>query len=335
MRFRGPGVQTLIPALKTAARTAFHRAGGLGIARWLNRNGLRILMYHRFSDRDALARQCAHIRAHYAPVSMAQVADWLSSGTPLPQNALAVTVDDGYRDFYQIAFPVFREYQIPATVYLVSSFLDRELWLWVDQVQYAFLHGQAPRAELATAQSRKRAGRRTIESLKRIPNADRLRILAELPEQLKVSLPREAPPEYEPLRWEEVREMARAGFEFGAHTRTHPVLSRLTGGEALAEEIAGSKRQIERQAGMPVNHFCYPNGSNEDFGPEAVEAVRAAGFHTAVTTEPGLNYPGVNRFQLARIGVEPGLDADYFARCSAGFRVGGRAGRQIPYSLMS
>lgn len=291
------------------------------MVRWLNRRGLRILMYHRFSDRDALARQCAHIRAHYAPVSMAQVADWLSSGNPLPENALAVTVDDGYRDFYQIAFPLFREYGIPATVYLVSSFLDRELWLWVDQVQYAFLHGQAPRAELATTQSRQRAGREMIESLKRMPNAERLRLLAELPAQLHVSLPREIPPQYEPLRWDDVREMAAAGFEFGAHTRTHPVLSRLTGAEDLANEIAGSKRQIERQAGLEVNHFCYPNGSHEDFGPDAVEAVRAAGFHTAVTTVTGLNYPGVNPLRLARIGVEPGLDPDYFARCSAGFRV--------------
>jgi peptidoglycan/xylan/chitin deacetylase (PgdA/CDA1 family) len=290
------------------------------MARWINRKGLRILMYHRFSDRDALAWQCAHIRAHYTPVSMEQVGDWLSHGAPLPQNALAVTVDDGYRDFYQVAYPLFREYGIPATVYLVSDFLDRELWLWVDQVKYAFLHGQAPRPELATVQTRKRAAYEMTESAKRIPNSERLRLLAGLPAQLQVALPEEAPPEYEPLRWDEVREMAAAGFEFGAHTRTHPVLSRVAG-EELADEIAGSKRQIEQQVGRPVDHFCYPNGSNEDFRPDAVEAVRAAGYRTAVTTETGLNYPGADRFQLMRIGVEPGLDHDYFARCSAGFRV--------------
>jgi peptidoglycan/xylan/chitin deacetylase (PgdA/CDA1 family) len=307
--------------LKQVARTAFHRVGAVGMARWIHRKGLRILMYHRFSDREALARQCAHIRAHYMPISMARVADWLSHGAPLPQNALAVTVDDGYRDFYQVAYPLFREYGIPATVYLVSDFLDRELWLWVDQVRYAFLHGKVPHAELATTQARKQAAYEMTESAKRMPNGERLRLLAELPARLQVALPREAPPQYEPLRWDEVREMVAAGFEFGAHTRTHPVLSRLAGAEELADEIAGSKRQIERQVGCPVDHFCYPNGSKEDFGPDAVEAVRMAGFRTAVTTETGLNYPGADPFQLVRIGVEPGLDPDYFARCSAGFRV--------------
>jgi peptidoglycan/xylan/chitin deacetylase (PgdA/CDA1 family) len=115
--------------------------------------------------------------------------------------------------------------------------------------------------------------------------------------------------------------MAAAGIEFGAHTRTHPILSRVTSAEELADEIAGSKRQIELQLGRPVDHFCYPNGSNEDFGADAVAAVRAAGFRTAVTTEKGINYPGAAGFRLVRIGVEPGLDQDYFERCAAGFRV--------------
>ena len=308
-------------SLKQAARTAFYQAGGVAVARWMNRRGLRILMYHRFNDRAALARQLSHLRACYTPVSMTQVAEWLEHGRPLPVNALAVTVDDGYRDFYQVAYPVFCEYGIPATVYLVSEFLDRKLWLWVDQVRYAFLHARAPRTDLATPQARRRAAHEMNEAIKRIPNAERLRRLAELPDQLQVVLPREAPPEYEPLQWDEVREMAAAGIEFGAHTRTHPILSQVTSPEELADEIAGSKRRIESQLDRPVDHFCYPNGSNEDFGADAVEAVRAAGFRTAVTTEKGLNYPGAQEFRLVRIGVEPGLNQDYFERCAAGFRV--------------
>jgi peptidoglycan/xylan/chitin deacetylase (PgdA/CDA1 family) len=134
-------------------------------------------------------------------------------------------------------------------------------------------------------------------------------------------LPEQAPAEYEALRWDEVREMAAAGIDFGAHTRTHPILSRLAGERELAGEIGGSKRQVEQQVGRPVEHFCYPNGSTEDVGRGAVEATRAAGFRTAVMTESGLNYVGGDRFRLLRIGVEPGLDGGYFQRCAAGFRV--------------
>src|SRR5947209_8542802 len=190
MAARGP--------LKTAGRVAFRVAGGLRVARWMNRKGLRILMYHRFSEREPLARQCAHIRTHYSPVSMAQVADWLGQGARLPENAVAITVDDGYRDFYRLAYPVFREYGIPAIVYLVSDFLDRKLWLWVDQVRYLFqqtrersfrveIPGQPPRSfELGTPEARRAAAYAVAEAAKRISNADRLELLKRLPEQLGV-----------------------------------------------------------------------------------------------------------------------------------------------------
>jgi peptidoglycan/xylan/chitin deacetylase (PgdA/CDA1 family) len=320
-------------ALKTAARVAFDKAGALHVARWMNRRGLRILTYHRFSQREPLARQCAHIRAHYAPVSMTQVADWLAQGGRLPDNALAITVDDGYRDFYQVAYPVLREYGIPATVYLVSDFLERSTWLWLDQVRYGFLHGKARRYrmerpgqppldfELGTPDTRRAAARAVGEAAKRLPNTERLRLLAGLREALEVELPQDAPPEYEALHWDEVREMAAAGVEFGAHTRRHPVLSRVDSESELAEEIGGSKLQIERRLERPVEHFCYPNGARDDVGPRAVAAVRAACFRTAVTMESGLNHAGADPFQLLRIGVDAGLEEKYFERCAAGFRV--------------
>ncbi len=132
---------------------------------------------------------------------------------------------------------------------------------------------------------------------------------------------RPAPPGCEPLAWDDVRLMARKGVEFGAHTRTHPVLSRLTSHAELNAEIAGSKRRIEDALASPVRHFCYPNGSQRDISREAVDAVRQAGFETAVTTESGVNGVGDDPFLLRRIGVDPGYARDYFARCATGFHV--------------
>ena len=255
--------------LKTIVKTAFDKGGGLSFARWKNRKGLRILMYHRFREPEPLARQLQHIRKHYSPVSMKQVSDWLSNAGPLPENALAVTVDDGYRDFYQVAHPVFREYGIPVTVYLVSGFLDRRLWLWVDQVRYAFLHSPAPSFrqdlsghpprtfELGTTESRKAAGHAVAEAAKKLANSARLQLLERLPNQLEIDLPEDAPPEHEPMHWEEARELAAGGIvELGAHTCTHPVLSRIASQQELEDESAGSKLRIEEQLDRPVDHFC-------------------------------------------------------------------------------
>jgi len=235
-----------------------------------------------------------------------------------PDNALAVTVDDGYRDFYRVAWPVFREYGIPATVYLVTDFLDGHSWLWVDRVRWMFL--QSPCAS-ATREERLRKAHEAIETAKRISNHDRLAWLERLPGELGVRAPVEVPTEYEPMRWDEVREAASAGVEFGAHTRSHPILSMLSGERELEDEIAGSKRRIEEQLGRRVDHFCYPNGSLSDFNDTAVETARAAGFRTAVTTEPGLVSGSADVLRLRRIGVSPDYDGDYFAECAAGIHL--------------
>ena len=320
--------------LRDLAVSAFHRAGGLAAARWLNRKGVRILMYHQFNTpAAALATQLAHIRQRYAPVSLAQVADWLTSGAPIPNNACAVTVDDGYRDFFDVAYPLFRDYRIPATVYLVSDFLDGKLWLWTDRVRYAFLRtpleaaslelpgGAALHFELDTPARRVTGSVRMAEALKRLPNTDRLAFLDCLPRSLKVSLPEAPPAEYAPLRWDQVRAAAGPLIEFGAHTATHPILSSVSSERELTAEIEGSKRRIEEELDRPVEHFCYPNGSDRDIGAAAIEAVRAAGFRTGVTTETGLVSTADDRLRLRRIGVEPGLQELYFQRCAAGFRV--------------
>src|SRR5882724_2395539 len=112
----------MVEVLWSAARDSFRAAGGVRVVRWLNRRNLRILMYHRFTTRAALERQCAHIREHYNPISLTRAAESLRGGNPLPERAVAITVDDGYRDFHDIAFPVFSAYQIPATVYVVTRF---------------------------------------------------------------------------------------------------------------------------------------------------------------------------------------------------------------------
>ena len=316
--------------LKSAAAAVFHHAGGLAAVRWLNRQGLRILMYHRFSDRAALARQCAHIRRHYHPVSMAAVSDWLHAGRSMPRYALAVTVDDGYGDFQEAGYPVFAEYGIPVTVFLATDFLDGKSWLWFDRVLYAFRNakisevsvempsGDALAFKLDSEASRRAAGQHVADLAVALSPADRRELVGALPRLLKADMPEQAPADYRPLSWDAVRLLAASGVEFGAHTKTHPILSALTDPEELREEIAGSKARIESELDRPVLHFCYPNGKMRDIGLAAAETVRAAGMRTAVTAESGLNRVHQDPFLLLRIGADPGHQEMYFARRHAG-----------------
>jgi peptidoglycan/xylan/chitin deacetylase (PgdA/CDA1 family) len=95
-----------------------------------------------------------------------------------------------------------------------------------------------------------------------------------------------------------VKAMLSAGWELAAHTINHSDLTTLEG-EALEEEVAGSRKILQREYGVPVKNFCYPSGR---FDEAVIAAVEAAGFVGATTEIPGLatkDHP----YELARIEV--------------------------------
>jgi peptidoglycan/xylan/chitin deacetylase (PgdA/CDA1 family) len=97
----------------------------------------------------------------------------------------------------------------------------------------------------------------------------------------------------------QVREWMSAGHEIGAHTRTHPKLSRLPSAQAR-EEISGSKKSLEDRFGVPIRHFCYPYG---DYSPQIRDMVEEAGYETAVTVDPGVWRRDTDRFLIPRISA--------------------------------
>ncbi len=96
----------------------------------------------------------------------------------------------------------------------------------------------------------------------------------------------------------QVRRLIAAGWEIDAHTISHADLTALDA-TRLREEVAGSRADLRRMFGQPVDFFCYPAGR---YNPAAVAAVRAAGYLGATTVNPGLASPS-QPFTLNRIRV--------------------------------
>lgn len=319
--------------LKKTAKFMLHNLGGIYGFRSVHVNGFRILMYHRFpAQTGELKRQCELIRRYYNPVSLTAISEHLRDGAPLPKNAVAITIDDGYRDFLLHAFPVFQASDLFPTVFVVTDFLDGKLWQWGDTIRYALSqttltslsfelgNGTTFKASLSTSAEREAARRNLVERLKLVENSERLRVCQMLPETLGVELPETPPEQFAPLRWSEVRELAAHGVEFGAHTKTHPILSRLSNRAELSDEIEGSKRRLEEELGTATIHFCYPNGRRVDIDETTLQLVRENGFHTAVTTERGMNFGRPDPFLLKRLAVDPSDPLHYFHELLAGVR---------------
>ena len=102
------------------------------------------------------------------------------------------------------------------------------------------------------------------------------------------------------LSADEIRSWAGKGIEFGAHSRTHADLTRLSG-EQLMDEVVGSKNDLENLLESPVASFAYPYGNHN----EEVRALVRSNFGLAFTTVDGINYAQSDQHLLRRIYVGP------------------------------
>ena len=212
---------------------------------------------------------------------------------------VAITFDDGYRDQLEIAGPALAEFDIPATVFITSGFVDGEFWMWWDQIRYALQRTE--RTSLAMAgisgpmltwgsaeHTRVRAAALLTEYLKRVPDEHRRVVMAGLSEALDVEIPSTPPSSFAPTDWRTMREWEALGLvKFAPHTRSHPILSR-TDEWMARDEVERSWRRLVEELAAPSPVFAFPNGTAEDFGPRDLKIVEEVGLLGSVSTLPGL-----------------------------------------------
>jgi peptidoglycan/xylan/chitin deacetylase (PgdA/CDA1 family) len=319
---------------KKAARIALHQMGGLSVLRRRRRREFGVLMLHSFSPetRANMEAVCAHITRCFEPVALSTIVDALEGGKTLPDNAITVTVDDGYRNFLLHGHPIFQRYRVPVTLYPVAGFCEGRIWLWPDQIAFGLQHatrrsisvpirGETVELPLGTPVEKTDAIERLTEALKEAPNTERVAFLAEFGSLCGVEIPPNPPDGREPMTWDELRAVAAQGVEIGCHTETHPILSRLADRSELEREIRGAKEHLEERLGFAVRHFCYPNGRPIDVGEAAINCVREAGFASAVTCTWGLNAIGVPPFEIRRIPFDSTIDLPYGRELMAGLHM--------------
>jgi peptidoglycan/xylan/chitin deacetylase (PgdA/CDA1 family) len=290
-------------------------------ARRITGSAPRVLMYHRFgadgdprrlSARD-FAQQLDYLTRHFRVRRLGDVVRWLQEGRALEPRTVVLTVDDGYADFVEFAYPLLQRYAVPATVFVVADFLDQQLWLWFDAIRFILegaratrldmrLDGQTIRLALSTPAERDRAWVTVCDPCSRMDTARRTAAIAHLQHVLDVPLPARPPAGYEAMTWDDAARLDRTLVEIGSHTCTHPVLSRCTT-EEIDLELRESKRRIEARLGVDVNAFAYPHGEPADYDERAIRAVEAAGYACATVAHGGLLHRGANRFRLERLSA--------------------------------
>lgn len=260
-----------------------------------------------------LAFFCQHFRCTTVSDGYASLDD---PGAKRP--ALAVTFDDGQLDNLEHARPVLDRHGVPATFYVVADAVGQPLPLWHDRIAYAW--------PTAGSNDQARAHRLLDEHCPRDDRTTPLDVVA-LMAHLKRQPPEHAealaqtledelgyrPPTWDRLMdWSQVRTLAEAGHEIGAHSSTHAILPNCDDAR-LEHETVSAKHTIEKHLGREICSFCYPNGDHDD---RVVEFVRRAGFANAVTTNFGHNPPRVTPYHLRRCDIQSATSRDARGRLS-------------------
>jgi O-antigen/teichoic acid export membrane protein/peptidoglycan/xylan/chitin deacetylase (PgdA/CDA1 family) len=313
----------------------------LGSARSTVVSDLRVLAYHRilpeldetsfeFDAELVSARQAefdwqmAYVARRFQPVSCEQVAAAINTGAPLPKRAVMITFDDGFRDNYEVAFPILRRHGLPGLFFLTSGYIGTHEIFWFDWLVHVLLRTSASSIHLdslnlkidlgSTAARRRLAAIELLRALKIAPEATRSVALQQLREAAAVDIAPTTREMSSCMTWNQVREMANAGMEFGSHTVSHPILSAINDPQHLRFELDESKLTIEREIGRPVLSLAYPVGGRNAVSEQVVAAVRESGYQFAFTYEPGCNrWPSNERFLLKRLQVERYTTRSMFA----------------------
>lgn len=293
-----------------------------------------VLMMHRFAEggqdnwrhdprrlREVLA---ALRRADVGLVDLDQVVNAFrneaSDAAALPHRlSVAFTLDDGHAASCQIAMPVFAEFDCPVTAFVVPEAVEGRCWFWWDKVGYILRNSSLQSVVYrgnptsSTYAWRSEHERRLVytqicDQLKTLPWDLVEPSIAALARDAEVDLPQRAPPQDRVMNWEEMRQAETKGWRFGAHSMTHPVLSRCTEAQSR-REVVDSISSVRQNLARPSEVFCYPVGREQDFGSREMENVKAAGLNMAITAIPGV----LRQDMAARLGSDWALKIPRFA----------------------
>ncbi len=230
-----------------------------------------------------------------------------------PKRAVVLTVDDGYADFYKYGFPELKKRNLGATFFVTYDFVAGKCWLWPDIIEYALLKADGsgfncPYREhavyypLGTESDRLSLVFQLVNYCKGLANTERLSFIDRLMLALGVDIPAIPPKEYQSVTWSQLQEMQEHGIEIGAHTISHPILSKLDDSE-LEYELIESGHLLSQKLGREVRSCCYPNSAEGDIDDRVLALMDQSNYLSAVF---GTN---LNRWDMKRL-PRMGLDND-------------------------
>jgi len=308
--------------LKRIAIKLIETLGGFKALQWYNRSTPLVLMYHRVIDKPFIyglsptqfEKQIAYIAKRFRVVSMNTLIDEIRNDSVQPYT-IALTFDDGHYDFYESAWPILQKYQIPASLYVTTDFINGNLWLWPDLLKYALLNNTRASVDLPplgkillTADKLQNSWHILGDYCLTLNSNERLQFIEHFAQVANVILPAVPITPFTAVTWAQLAEMQQQGLDVGSHTVSHPILSALTDKD-IEQELSASADNIRTRLGLVPKGICYPNGRMSDINDDVLTQAKKIGYEYGLLAQNSQ----ISKNELFLIGRLPShTDFDYF-----------------------
>ena len=227
--------------------------------------------------------------------------------------SVVISFDDGYKDNIKIVYPILKEKNFPFIIYVVPKLLIDEPWVW-----WIELWNQLQKKNMIMLENNK---------------------INVSTEDLKIKLFLKIKKIMKSLQIKDQKEMIRKIFNLnnttnmselflnltdlkllakdklvtiGSHSQDHLCLKKFDK-DIICEQINNSKIYLEKSFKIPIKHFSYPYGQNEDIAFIEHEILSSLGFDTSVTTMD-YSYKKFNSYYINRCSIGPNVNENDFQR---------------------
>jgi peptidoglycan/xylan/chitin deacetylase (PgdA/CDA1 family) len=304
----------------------------------------------------ALRRQLRLLKQHYNVISPEEFLHWselqwgqtepsekagAEASSLLPPRSILLTCDDALRNTFTEMVPILRDSGVSCLFFATGgsarSTDEAPNMLWYEELYLMLLHAGNPialdlpdaRISVSVSPAAKRKHDcwwNLVENLSQFSAESRLEFLNRIRQQLRLSENWRLQFDQNPtlaarfltLDRSGLQQLAAAGMTIGAHTLSHPVLSRAPDDLAW-QEISESKSALEKALGQKVWAFAYPFGTTETVTRRDLQFAERAAFRCAFMNSDG-GFGATNyRFAFPRVHVTADMTLSEFEANFSGF----------------
>ena len=291
----------------------------------MTKNPLTILLYHGVTNQNQKGvvnfsgkhintkifdNQMKFIKKNCNILSMDEVVEIYKNRDGWPENAVAVTFDDGFQNNYLYAADILDSYKVPATFCICAGMVNTNLMFWVDIIEDCINKTRNSTLDIQLSQKKHYILNNDIKKIdtinevkkycKSLSTKEKNDIVNELIKNTKIKPSVESSPDYKIMTWKELNELKNNSlFTIGGHTLNHEIMSAQKI-EEMKTDTKNTLSLLDNNLNQKTIHFSYPEGQIQHYNDAVISSLIDCGIVCSPSAVDGINFEE-NLFNLKRI----------------------------------